>query len=248
MNFFAPPYTNPVAGVFTRDHWILLSVTATLVVVALWFFRKMSRRGVYRTICIITAILWVLEIWKIAFNFSIGNTNPNNWVPLYYCSLSLYAGAMSALGRGKIRRVGDVFLATGCVVGGVSFLLLPISSLTIYPALHCIAFHSFALHGMMTYLGILVLMRGYCKPKKSDFWGYFILICIICLLALLVNLACGSNLMFISQNNPGTPIEFLWTHTGVFFTPLLVLGQATVPFWGMYGILYLISKIGTRAR
>lgn len=247
MDFFAPEHASPSAGVFSAGHAILLAVTAVLVVGALYFSRRTTHAQVRNILRVLTVILWGLEIWKILFNFSIGNADaPDSFVPLYYCSLSLYAGAMSAFGRGWVRRVGDVFLATGGIVGGVCFLLLPVSSLTIYPAFHFIAFHSFILHGMMTYMGVLLWMRDYVTPKKRDSIGFFLLILVICIPALIVNLCCDSNLMFISYGTPNTPLAWLDSLTGPFFTPLMILGQATLPFWGVFGIYRLVCRVKRR--
>ena len=244
MRFFAPERMYPPAGVFSAAHFVMLGVTIVLIALALWLSRNATHAQVRRIIRILTAVLWGLEICKILFNFSIGNIgDPNTYAPLYFCSLALYAGLLSSVCTGKLQRVGDVFLATGNLVGGVTFLLLPISSMTVYPAMHFIVFHSFILHGVMTYLSLLILMRGFCKPKKTDFFGYFLMLLLICIAALLVNLQCGTNLMFISQSVPGTPLALLYDLTGALFTPLLILGQATVPFWGMYGILTLVARI-----
>lgn len=243
MQFFAPERLYPPAGVFSAAHFVMLGVTTILIAVALWLSRRTTYAQVKRIIGILTVLLWGLEVCKILFNFSIGNIgNPTTYVPLYYCSLALYAGVLSAFCKGRLKRVGDVFLATGNLVGGVCFLLLPVSSLTVYPAMHFIAFHSFFLHGAMTYLSLLILMRGYCTVQKKDFFGYFVLLLCICGAALVVNLTCDSNLMFISQSTPGTPLAWLYDATGVLFTPLMILGQATLPFWGIYGILTLISR------
>lgn len=249
MRFFAPEQVYPPAGVFSVAHLVMLGVTTALIVVALWLSRRTTHAQVRQIIRALTIFLWVAELCKILFNIGIGNIgNPNTYVPLYFCSLVLFAGVFSSFCKGWLRRVGDVFLATGNLVGGVCFLLLPVSSLAVYPAFHFIAFHSFILHGIMTYLSILVLMRGYCVPQKKDFFGYFLLLLTICFVALAVNLTCDSNLMFISQSVPGTPIALLYDWTGVLFTPLLILGQATIPFWGIYGILAIISRVRTSLR
>ena len=68
------------------------------------------------------------------------------------------------------------------------------------------------------------------------------LVGIICLLALVVNLEFNSNLMFISENFPHTPIEIIYKLTGRYFTPLMILGQMFLPFFAVYGIIRKIEK------
>ena len=90
------------------------------------------------------------------------------------------------------------------------FLISPLTSLTTYPAIHFISIHSFLLHGTMVYIGLLMLITGYVKIEKNDIVYYFSLIAIISVIAYIVNKFCGSNLMFISQNYPGTFIEIIY--------------------------------------
>ena len=49
--------------------------------------------------------------------------------------------------------------------------------------------------------------------------------------------------MFISQNFPGTPIEILYKLTGPFYTIVASVGQMTLPFYIIYGII-LIRGLG----
>ena len=53
----------------------------------------------------------------------------------------------------------------------------------------------------------------------------------------IVNKIFGSNLMFISQNFPGMPIEIIYNATGPLFTLVMSLGQMTLPFYMVYGIV-----------
>ena len=70
----------------------------------------------------------------------------------------IYAGLLSSFGKGKVRRIGDVFLATGSIVGGIVFVLFPTTSIPSYPIFHFISLHSFFFHGTMIYLGLLSIL------------------------------------------------------------------------------------------
>lgn len=65
---------------------------------------------------------------------------------------------------------------------------------------------------------------------------------IICGLAYIVNNIFGSNLMFISQNFPGTPIEILYNLAGKWFTPIMIIAQMTLPF----AFIYFVRKCFNR--
>ena len=124
--FLAKPGEYPPSGIFNIEHLILLISTFIVIIFAIKNTKSKEEKEVKKIIRISTIIVWILEILKIAFVFSVGNGNQlNKVVPLYYCSLLLYTGLLSSIGKGKIKRVGDVFLATGAIVAGVIFLIFP---------------------------------------------------------------------------------------------------------------------------
>jgi hypothetical protein len=98
----------------------------------------------------------------------------------------------------------------------------------------------------MIYLGLLINKYKYIDLRASDIKYYAGLIFIICVGAYIVNCNFGSNLMFISRDFPGTPLEAIYKYTGKFFTVVMVVAQMTIPFYMVYGIKKLIDKIKCR--
>lgn len=88
----------------------------------------------------------------------------------------------------------------------------------------------------MIYLGLLVNITHYVEYGKKDFKYYFWLIIIIGILAYIVNLILDTNLMFVSKNYPGTPIEFLYNLFGRLYPAFAILSQAILPFFVILGI------------
>ena len=148
----------------------------------------------------------------------------------------MYAGLLSSFAKGKLKRVGDVFLATGSIIGGVIFIIYPSTSLLEYPAFHFLSIHSFIFHGVMIYLGILVNKTEYIELEKEDIKYFASLVGIMCCVALVVNNIFDSNLMFISQSSNITPIKMLYKLTnGTFlFSFIIAIGQMTIPFYLTY--------------
>ena len=236
--FFSLPGAYAPAGLFTPVHFMLLCATAFAVVLALWLTRHLESNQVRRVVFGVTLVLWVLEACKLFFVLVVTRSrNPNEYMPLYYCSLTLPAGLMSTLGRGRVHLTGDAFLATGGLVGGLVFLLFPTTSLLRYPALHFISLHSFLLHGLMVYLGLLLLLRGTYRVCLCDVKYVAGLVSVMCTLALAFNLCYDrvsgtqvANLMFLSKDFPGTPLSPIYHVLGVFYTPVVWLAQAFLPF------------------
>ena len=229
-------------GIFSIEHFVLLAITAICILIALKHTKNLEKNEVKKIIRKSTIILWFLEIIKIIFNIiNYGFEAINKYVPLYFCSLILYAGIFSGYCKGKIKKVGDVFLSTGGIVAGITFLIIPLTSLTNYPAMHFISIHSFILHGTMVYVGLLMLITKYTIIEKKDFVYYFLTIVIISSIAYIINSIFNSNLMFISQNYPGTFIEVIYNFSKKLFPIVMVFVQATLPFWIVYGIYQKIK-------
>ena len=242
--FFAKPGEYEATGLYTIGHLILFVVTVIGIIVAIKFTKNKKDEQVKKIIQILTVFIWILEIIKITFNLAVGNgDNPNNYVPLYFCSLILYAGIFSGFCKGRLKRIGDVFIATGGIVAGIIFIVCPTTSLPTYPIGHFISLQSFILHGIMIYLGILVNITNYVKITAKDIIYYAGLIIALSLVALIFNNIFDSNLMFISQDFPGTPIHILYEISGSWFTFWMIVLQAFVPFYLMFLILKIRDKI-----
>ena len=241
--FLSKPDESNSCGIFTLGHFILIILTTVGIITALIKTKNKSKDDVSRIIKNMTIIIWILEVFRIGFNLYIGEIhNVNSYLPLYYCSLLLYAGAMSSFGKGKIKRAGDVFLATGCIIGGIIFIIFPTTSLPSYPMFHFLSIHSFFFHGTMVYLGLLINITHYIKLEWKDI-GYFAsLVGILCIVALVINNICDSNLMFISKDFPGTPVTILYHLVGKWFTPIMIIIQMTLPFIVVFLILKIIAK------
>lgn len=224
-------------GLFSIGHLLLFTITMISIVIALKLTKNIKQEKVKEIIRKSTIILWILEIIKIIFNIkNYGVREVNKYVPLYFCSLILYAGIFSGFCKGTLKKVGDVFLSTGGIVAGMTFIISPLTSLTTYPAIHFISLHSFLLHGTMVYIGLLMLITQYVKIDKKDIIYYAALIVTISAIAYIVNELCDSNLMFISQNYPGTFIEVIYNLSGKLFPLVMVATQAVLPFYFIYEI------------
>lgn len=234
---FAKPGEYEPCGMFTTGHFELIIITIFGIFIALKNTINKTKEEVKQIIKRCTIVMWILEVIMIVFKLSTGDIrNLNNYVPLYYCSLLLYAGLLSSFAKNRLKRVGDVFLATGGIIGGIVFMILPTTSLPEYPMLHIVSLHSFLYHGTMVYLGLLINATHYIELEASDIKYYASLVGIVCILAYIINKIFDSNLMFISKNFPGTPIEILYNITGPFFTLIISVAQMTLPFYIVYGI------------
>ena len=246
MLFARPGKYNP-CGIFSLGHFFLLGITLLGISIALKYTDITKKSNIKRNIQIITILAWILEIIKIVVNFVVGNgDNINTYIPLYYCSILLYAGIFSSIGKDIIKRIGDVFLATGAIVGGIIFLILPTTSITMYPIFHYLSLHSFLYHGAMLYIGIIINKSKYIELENKDIVYYFGLLFVMCLSAYIVNNIFDSNLMFISKDFPESPITIIYKLTGKWFPVIVSLVQMILPFYTVIGIKKVMKKITTK--
>lgn len=113
-----------------------------------------------------------------------------------------------------------------------------------YPAFHFLSIHSFFFHGTMVYLGILINITNYVELKLSDAKYFAIIIAIMSILALIVNKISNGNLMFISHNFPGTPIEIIYnlTNGSIWYSFIMIVVQMTLPFYFSYFVIKMINQ------
>lgn len=234
-------------GIFTPGHFILIGVTALCIIIALKYSHKQTKEGIYKIIKYTTIIMCILEIIKIIYSISQNSIYAvNTYVPLYYCSILLYAGLLSSFGKNHLKRIGDVSLATGSMIGGIVFIIYPSTSLPKYPAFHILSIHSFLFHGAMIYLGILINKTKYVELKREDIKYFASLVGSMSVIALIINNLFNGNLMFITENFPQiAPIDLLYklTNGSFIYSLIMILVQIIVPFYLVYYIIKRIEKI-----
>ena len=203
------PGVNPACGMFNIEHLIAVIVCLLLVVLAIIFTRKFNYKKINTLLKITTFVITILEIIKIAFNiYYEGFSYPNNFIPLHFCSLFIYSLWFSGFGKNKIKKLGESFISGGCIIAGLFFLLMPSTSLQLYPIYHFQCIYSLLFHSLMLYFGIIYFIKGYFKYSFKNYFYYIVFVSIACLLAFILNNILDTNLMFI--DNPwGLPINLL---------------------------------------
>ena len=128
-------------------------------------------------------------------------------------------------------------MITGGIIGGAFFTIYPLTSLSFYPAAHLISVQSFLFHGLMLYGGLFLLINCKIPLRIKDLGYYAAAVSSVSVIALIINLCLGTNLMFLSQNYPGTFIEPMYNALPLpLFTLLSAAVQATMPFLLVFGV------------
>lgn len=230
-HIFAPGGKYPPCGMFTLPHIIAAAMCFALVVLAISAFKRKADEGKLRLLCkIIAPVITVLELIKIAHSFFYRNFNLDSWFPLSFCGLFIFAVWVSGYGGSKLKAVGDVFIAYGCPVGGIAFLIFPTTSLMSFPIWHYLSLYSLFFHSAMLFFGVLFLINEK-KLNKKRYLTYAVFILIFSFIAIVMNAVWGCNIMNLREpyNIPIALLQNIYTKFPPLYTVLALFIYLLIP-------------------
>lgn len=248
--FFAPRDTQnyPPCGMFSAGHIIALCITLALVAVGVYLCRNFTKSNLQTATRIVAVSVAILELVKIGYNFAYGYTQLDMWLPLAFCSLFIYATFMAGFGRGIFKRLGEAFLACGCLTAGLAFLLFPTTSLQLHPIFHYLCFYSMLFHGLMVWLSILYIVKGELSFNKRLFTEFFCMVMSFGFLALIVNAVFDCNMMFLSEpfNMPIAFLNTLHEKSGTLYALFILCAYLAcyIPSFAVYKLIQVHKKQG----
>ena len=181
---------------------------------------------------------------KILWNFLVReNLELINWVPLYFCSLFIYASGMYSFGKGIIKKIGFLWITYGQIIGGIVFILFPASSIGIQPLFHVLTIHSLIYHVLTAYTGIILIIKYLGEFKFKDIILYSITTLLAELFVFIFNLIFNTNLMFINEPGVIEPLKIVVKIFGPLYPLINGLFQGVGTFILSYWIILLFRKI-----
>ena len=241
---FAPANPQTACGMWSLTYIFALVAVLGMVALGLVASRKMGEKTIFKTILIITIVAWLSEFGKMLFVGVTYGVDRIEWVPLYFCSLFMYSGILASITKVQwLKTTGLSFLSMGGIIGALAFFVYPSACIPNYPIYHYMCLRTMLYHGSMIYVGLLVLIKGYYKPKAKDFLNYFVALFVVGILAYVINTLTGSDLMYISK-----PLAFKISQMAYNFCPqaypfVLLILQIVVPFWVSFAIYQLMQLI-----
>lgn len=157
--------TGETYELFNWQHFLCIGICLIAVLIAYNLTKKMSQENIVKMTRIFAYAFTGLEVIKIIFKLAWGQLKDlDQWLPLSFCSLFIYALWMAGFSRGILGKTGCAFIMGGCVVGGFAYIIFPTTSLQWFPPYHFISIHSMLFHSSMLFLGLL-----YIKKKMMSF-------------------------------------------------------------------------------
>ena len=167
---FLPP-ANEIAGtIFTPLHFVFAAILLSAIIFSGVLLSRKSEKAIQITFCIIWAVLSCLEITKIVWETYMGNTVRFEWggiLPLYPCSIFMYAMPLAIFGKGKIRYMGCGYVCSLGLLGGAINFFYPANVLDKYSCISFAGFHTFLYHGAIVFCALVMLLSGYHSYKTA---------------------------------------------------------------------------------
>lgn len=228
---FLPPANELAGTLFTPLHLLFAAIVAALVIASGLRLAQKSEITIRTVFGILWATAVVFEIAKIVWETYAGKTVSFEWggiLPLYPCSIFMYAMPLAVFGKGKLRYMGCGYVCSLGLLGGLINFVYPANVLSHYSCLSFAGFHTFFYHGLIVFCALVMLKSGYHSYKKAERVSDLLLPAVP---ALIVSLAAnavnfsriGSDYMFFKLNS-------------FFFAPL---GAAT-PDWLSVMLVYAV--------
>lgn len=229
-NIFASPGQFEACGMFTLPHIIATFICVMLIVTVVCVVKHYNINVNKKTTFILSVVLTVLELIKIAHSFCNGLTNPDSWVPLSFCSLFMYSSWIRTFGKGFVKECADTFTVYGCVVGGTAFLIFPATSLMSYPVWHYLSLHSLIYHSLMVIFGLIALLDKK-RFEKRDMIAFCTFVYTFSAVSIVLNSIIGSNFMALRQpyNIPIVFLQNLYKNVPWAYTLLVLFAFMLIP-------------------
>jgi len=250
-NFFDYKYN--IVGYNGEDfgsvmQYVYLFASIVLVIVLLILFHKASKKkikNIIRFTGIFMIIFYILKTsWESFYDIKMFGAFNTGLLPLDACSIVMYATILAGYGKGTLKKMGESWLVTGGIVGGVSTLLY-LNAFKYYPFFSFGAFYSMIWHFLMIFIGLLLITSHYIEFKYQHvLWGYFFHV-VISLIVIPINFIFDFDFM-LYHHLGGIPIfeDIATTLSNMnltFLNPLLMLLLYFVAFNIVY-IIYLVIK------
>ncbi len=167
-NFFTHkdflPSADQIPGtLFTPLHFFFSAICLAAVLSGAYFCSKLNAKRIRAVLFVIWLTLIVLEPTKIIWESVSGKTvgvELTGVLPLYPCSIFLYAMPLVIWGNKTLRAMGCGYVCSLGLLGGAINFIYPANILGAYSCISFAGFHTFIYHGAIVFTAITLLASG----------------------------------------------------------------------------------------
>lgn len=175
---FLPSADRLPGTLFTPLHIVFAVALSVLCVLLCALCRKKEEKALRRIYGAVWAVVTGLEVVKIVWETCSGASVSFNWagiLPLYPCSIFMYAMPFAIWGRGPVRRAACGYVCTLGLLGGVINFVYPANVLGNYSCLSFAGLHTLLYHGAIVFCAVTMLLSGYHRFADVRKWRELLL-------------------------------------------------------------------------
>lgn len=164
-------------------------------------------------------------------------------LPLFLCSIQLFALPFAAFGKGRVRELGLDFVFIFGLLCSLTGTIGAGNDYGTYPVLYYHNVCSAITHCASGFGCLYVGIAGLKSMKKENIWIELVIFTVFCLIAYFANILIGYNYMFLVRGD-GTPYDIFynWVDGNQILYPVLVVGTLLIYILAFYGIHALIFR------
>ncbi len=231
---FLPPADQLAGTLFTPLHLVFAACALAVTVIAFLKAAKWEEKKLQRVYAVLWLLVVVLEAAKMAWETVSGKTVNFEWggmLPLYPCSIFMYAMPFAIWGKGLVRKAACGYVCSLGLLGGAINFIYPANILGAYSCISFAGMHTFFYHGTLVFCALSMMLSGYYDPRWVKKWYHLLVPAIPCFVVSIV--ANAVNFSPIDSDYMFFKLE------SFFFAPL---GQATAD-WLSVVIVYMIYAL-----
>lgn len=167
---FLPSADRIPGTLFTPLHFVFAGFLLVFIVALAFKLSKRNEKAIRTVFTVIWATLTLLEITKIIWESVSGATvrfEATGVIPLYPCSIFMYAMPFAIFGKGKVRYAACGYVCTLGLLGGAINFFYPANVLSNYSCISFAGFHTFLYHGALLFCAIVMLLSRYHSYTKA---------------------------------------------------------------------------------
>ena len=236
--------------------YIYIALVVVLTILFLILFRKAKKEQVDKYLKVLGIFMICFYILKTTWEsiYDIMRTGSFNVgiLPFDTCSIVMWAGLLAGFGKGKLKKIGECWLSTGGLVGGISAALF-LQAFNYYPFFTFGAFYSMIWHLIMVFTGFFLIVVGRVELNMKTVLYGFVFHMAISIIVIPLNYFIGQDFM-LYKSAGGAPFvqdlaALLIEKNLGFIVPIIMIifyfGLFTFIIYASLGIKLLIKLISS---
>ena len=161
---FLPPASQIPGTMFTPMQLGASAFNIAIIALCCLWMRKRQEKTVKTVYGVLWALCVVLEIAKILWETYSGKMvrfEVTGVLPLYPCSIFMYAMPLAIWGKGWVRTAGCGYVCSLGLLGGMVNFVYPATVMNNYSCLSFAGWHTQFYHGVLVFCALSMLLSGY---------------------------------------------------------------------------------------